>query len=203
MENKNEELERTAGKENKDKDTLTYDQTTQSFVDIDDILYSNLKISKKINNLTKYGVTLEQIKTVYEMTGNAQGKSVDEIIEELEKVFDIFVNRINSDPNIGIVVDIDSGERNINLSIKKCEELGIDYEEYEVKNIQSKEVIMETIIAGIVENQQDIFLESPIESLSFSFEDWSSVFNFCVEPTEEDYQKAQKELGLSAEDEKK
>ena len=60
----NERLEKTAGIANKDKNTLTYDQSSKSFIDIDDILESNLKISNKINNLIKYGVSLEQIKTV-------------------------------------------------------------------------------------------------------------------------------------------
>ena len=47
----NERLEKTAGIANKDKNTLTYDQSSKSFIDIDDILESNLKISNKINNL--------------------------------------------------------------------------------------------------------------------------------------------------------
>lgn len=195
MENKDERLERAAGIENKDKNTLTYDQMSKSFIDIDDILESNLRISKKINNLIKYGVSLEQIKTVYERTGNTQGKSVDEIIEELEKVFDIFVNKINSDPNIGIVLDIDNGEKDIELSIQKCEDFGIEYEGFENKPISEKTKMIDKIMDTIAYSEKSNFIKYN-ENVNYSFEDIVSHMNNYKEPTDEDFIDMQNNLNM-------
>lgn len=192
----NERLEKTAGIANKDKNTLSYDQSSKSFIDIDDILESNLKISNKINNLIKYGVSLEQIKTVYEMIGNTQGKNVDEIIEELEKVFDIFVNKINSDPNIGIVLDIDNGEKDIELSIQKCEDFGIEYEGFEKKPISEKTKMIDEIINVIAYSEKSNLIKYN-EDINYSFEDIVSHTNNYREPTDEDFSDMQNNLNMN------
>lgn len=194
---------KTAGEENKDKDSLAYDQKTHRLIDIDDILFGDFKIAQKFNNLSKYGITTEQVKKIYEMSGDtSSNQSLEDILKELEKVFSKLANKINTNPNIGIVIDFSTGKEDVEQSKKKCVDLGIDYETFEKKETEEKRGIMDLISEAIEEAEKIASPEFEIASSEFeSFfditeDDIYDFFKNYTEVSEEDYEVLFAEIGI-------
>lgn len=192
---KNNEAEKIADIENKDKNSLVYDEESHRHIDIDDILTGDFKIAKKINNLSKFGVNREQVKKMYEMSADiSNATDLDGVIKELEKVFVILAVRINSNPQTGIVIDLSSGKEDVILSMQKCNELNIDYETFETKTkeeqLEIKDIIFEIASKEI----------SAEELSNFYIEDFSNTFDGFFEIDYEEYQNFYINLGITLED---
>lgn len=202
LKNKNAKVEKVAGEENKDKDSLAYDQNSHRLIDIDDILLGDFKIAQKFNNLSEYGVTTEQVKKMYEMSGDISSEqSLEDILKELEKVFAKLVSKINSNSNIGIVIDLNSGKEDVELSKIKCIDLGIEYGSYEDKTLQEKAVEIEKIFLSDKEeekeNYSDLDKYLKIVNNEKTFDSILNNRNY----TEDDLKKASKILETTEEEE--
>lgn len=198
LKNKNAKVEKVAGEENKDKDSLAYDQNSHRLIDIDDILLGDFKIAQKFNNLSEYGVTTEQVKKMYEMSGDISSEqSLEDILKELEKVFAKLVSKINSNSNIGIVIDFNSGKEDVGLSKIKCIDLGIEYETFEKKSTEEQKTIMEIIKSAVEPKEEKILQEFNANIKKDNFYDF---FKDYFEPSEKDIKEAQESLGISLEE---
>ena len=110
MEENQENARKIAKDENKEIENAVYDNSSGSVIDIDDILLMDDEpVVHKLNNLMKYGVTAEMIKSLYGVTSNLSGGEKLEIaLSELENVFFILAEQVTRLPN-GIIIDMKTG----------------------------------------------------------------------------------------------
>lgn len=133
MEENQKKIEQIAGEKNIDSGNVMYDDTTHELIDLEDLLSQDSPVAHRINNLMKNGVSLEQVKNVYESIA-AGGNSVEQALNELDKVFFVLAKTITDSPN-EIVIDLYTGNIDHRETRKRIIELGLsdDYFEYTSK----------------------------------------------------------------------
>ena len=105
-----EQLKKEADKFNKDEKTAVIDGKSKQILDLDDILNGTSDVASRLRNLKKFGVTNEQIGQFLEVFGNvARQDEEGDVLLELEKVFNLFVDKISQAPN-GVVINPNTGE---------------------------------------------------------------------------------------------
>ena len=86
MEENQENVEKIAAQENKDASNVIVDESTNQIIDVEELLQGQDPVASKLNNLMKIGVSIEQIKNVYEIAGGTKpGITLDAALEELGK----------------------------------------------------------------------------------------------------------------------
>ena len=105
-----EQLKKEADKFNKDEKTAVIDGKSKQILDLDDILNGTSDVASRLRNLKKFGVTNEQIGQFLEVFGNvARQDEEGDVLLELEKVFNLFVDKISQAPN-GVVINPNTGK---------------------------------------------------------------------------------------------
>lgn len=147
-----DQLKEEAGKFNKDEKTVVIDERTNQVLDLDDILNGTSDVASRLRNLKKFGVTNEQIEQFLKIFGNMdRGDAKGDVLLELEKVFILFANKISQEPN-GVVIDLNTGEIDEELSRIQCKELNLKYGEYERLPIKKKQNEFERIVKVITKS---------------------------------------------------
>lgn len=138
MEENQDNLKNLAAKENKEISNAIVDENTKEIIDVEELLQGQDPVASKLNNLMKIGVSIEQIKSIYELSGGTQpGITLDAALEELNKVFYILARGINESPN-ALMVDLITGAIDFEATRQKEIELG-DVDEYITSSYVMKE----------------------------------------------------------------
>ena len=66
MEENQDNLKNLAAKENKEVSNAIVDENTKEIIDVEELLQGQDPVASKLNNLMKIGVSIEQIKSIYE-----------------------------------------------------------------------------------------------------------------------------------------
>lgn len=126
MEENQENVEKIAAQENKDASNVIVDESTNQIIDVEELLQGQDPVASKLNNLMKIGVSIEQIKNVYEIAGGTKpGITLDAALEELNKVFYILARGINESSS-ALVVNLLTGALDIEACEKRAIELGYE-----------------------------------------------------------------------------
>lgn len=122
MEEQNENLK------NKDNNNLVVDEN-KKIVDIYDILNGNSEklTINKINMLLNFdaGVTIEQIVEKYNEVSGGNVSDINAALDNLEKAYRIIADNVSKAPN-GIVINLDTGEKDDFKSAEQAAKYGID-----------------------------------------------------------------------------
>lgn len=164
-----EQLKKEADKFNKDEKTAVIDGKSKQILDLDDILNGTSDVASRLRNLKKFGVTNEQIGQFLEVFGNvARQDEEGDVLLELEKVFNLFVDKISQAPN-GVVINPNTGEIDEELSRIQCEKLRLNYGEYERLPIKQKQNEFEKLLNVIIKKDiETVSREYDIKYILFS-----------------------------------
>ena len=121
------DLEVVAGEKNIEQSNAIVDDVTNEVIDIEALLQQDTPVAYKINNLMKCGVSIEQVKKVYEAI-TAGGTTIEQALEELDKVFFVLAKGITNSPN-ELVIDMTTGRIDPVATRDRIIELGLS-EEY-------------------------------------------------------------------------
>lgn len=110
--------------ENTSNDIISSDK--KSVITVEDILsISSDSVVLKLNNLTNYGITIEQIETLYETYTSGNIETEEAALQVLKPVYETLATNLSMSPN-GIVIDLSTGKKDIEASMKQKEEYGIE-----------------------------------------------------------------------------
>ena len=205
MEENQDNLKNLAAKENKEVSNAIVDENTKEIIDVEELLQGQDPVASKLNNLMKIGVSIEQIKNVYELSGGTQpGITLDAALEELNKVFYILARGINESPN-ALMVDLITGAIDFEATRQKEIELG-DVDEYITSSYVMKEKD-EFLLADALNmmlgkdniEQTKLFAEIDAELYS-SIEGWFTEQGINLDFSKEEIDSLAKILGISPEE---
>lgn len=122
---------------NKDDSNLVVDENKQ-IRDIYDIIEEYKSSSKtstvgKINKLTEFGGSIEQVVEKYNEISGGDVSNIDQALEDLERAYRIIAKSISDAPN-GYVIDLETGELNHKESREQAIRYGIDLDEHQIDN---------------------------------------------------------------------
>lgn len=145
-----EEIKKEAARENKNTENAIIDEGNLGLIDIDDILAEDNPVTRKIKNLFDYGVTEEQIKTLFNSISDiSTGASFDEALETLNQIFVVLASKITNSPDVPLVIDLATGEKDEVLTEIQAVELGISYDYITGTTIEIKNEAMLKIVSSL------------------------------------------------------
>lgn len=148
--NREEEIKQEAAKENKNTEKAIIDESKHELIDIDDILAEDNAVTRRIKNLFDYGITEEQVKNLFNAISNiSSGDSLDDALQTLNQIFIVLASKITNSPDIPLVIDLATGERDSILSEIQAVELGISYDYITGTTIEIKNEAMMKIVSSL------------------------------------------------------
>ncbi len=160
-----ERIQKIAGEKNIDKETAVFDEHEGEIIDIESLLEEPSPVSYKLKNLMRYGVTVEQIKQVYTNTASlSPGANIDLAFSELDKVFFILANQINSAPTYimvdmmtGLIDDVRTQQRAIELGYESVPPLSTTKNETEFLLIDAINYLKDSSVLGRADEMYNTF----------------------------------------------
>lgn len=145
-----EEIKKEAAIENKNTENAIVDEDNLNLIDIDDVLKEDNAVTRRIKNLFDYGITEEQIKTLFNTVNDiSSGASLDDALKTLNHIFIVLASKITNSPEVPLVIDLATGERDDVLTEIQAVELGISYDYITGTTIEIKNEAMMKIISSL------------------------------------------------------
>lgn len=144
---------------NKDDSNLVVDENKQ-IRDIYDIIEEYKSSSKtstvgKINKLTEFGGSIEQVVEKYNEISGGDVSNIDQALEDLERAYRIIAKSISDAPN-GYVIDLETGELNHKESREQAIRYGIDLDEHQIDNKNNIEDLFISKEKSVDTNSNDL-----------------------------------------------
>lgn len=155
------EIEKVAGEKNIEQSNAIFDDVTKELIDIETLLQENSPVALKINNLMKNGVSIEQVKKVYEAITSG-GTSIEQALEELDKVFFVLAKGITDSPN-EIVIDMTTGKIDPIATRDRIVALGLSEEYFDYSH--KTELFTEKPVDDSIETIINNFLGREVNSM--------------------------------------
>ena len=168
------DIEKVAGENNIEHGNAIYDDVTKELIDLETLLQEDTPVAHKINNLMKNGVSIEQVKQVYEALAS-KGTSIEQALDELDKVFFVLAKGITDSPN-EIVIDLTTGKIDPIATRDRIIELGLSEEYFDYSH--KTKLITEKPVNATIEDIVNNFLGKEPKSTKEMFKKYETLQAF-------------------------
>ena len=183
MEETQEKVRKTAQEQDLEVERSVFDDASGKVIDIDSILEMDEPVIHKLKKLTRFGVSIDQIKELYGTSSNLTGGEALQIAwSELDNIYNILVDTINKLPN-GIMIEVETGDLDFKATLEHRQNLGLDEKIEVVRSKYDSYTISDFFDVITSKNPLDELdpddykkIEDELKSFIYSNKDWDNDF---------------------------